>query len=511
MRTRTGIRGIGVALFLLLLFGSPSTVVAEPLPDYTAIDRYVQAQMDANHFPGVAIAVVNGGSVAHAQGFGHDGQGQAVTPRTPFMIGSNSKSFTALAVMQLADAGLVDVDAPVQRYLPHFHVADATASAQITVRHLLNQRSGLPAAAAGDALLEFHDASLQQTLAELSGVKLNALPGTAYEYANANYMLLGMVVESVAHEPYASYIQRHILDKLQMRDTRLESGPAVGYRFWFGVPVPDSMPYRSDFASVPTGGVVSTAEDMSHYLAMYLKDGEYSGTRVASAAAIAEMERGVSDVTFTEGERTVRLAYGMGWATGKIGNTPAVYHTGGSPQFSSWMVLIPSQQRALITLTNANNWLPGPGVSTTELIPKGVVQLLAGETAEHGTSLGSMYLWVDLAAAVLAFILTWSLLQRIRHPLQRSDARLRAALPLAWEVGLPVGVVLGLPQLYEVHSWGHVMAYTPDLGAIALFAGAVWLLTAGVRVARLAHTTGSSGVVARVGAVPSPAIAPQHS
>jgi hypothetical protein len=154
------------------------------------------------------------------------------------------------------------------------------------------------------------------------------------------------------------------------------------------------------------------------------------------------------------------------------------------------MVLIRSQQRAFITLTNANNWIPGPGVSSTELIPKGVMLLLAGATPEQGTSLPSMYTWIDVIAAALAVVLTWSLVRRMRHPVDRLGSRLRtifSALPLAWELGLPVAVWLGLPQLYEVHSWSHVMTYTPDLGMLAIFAAAIWLLTGTVRSAQLAH------------------------
>ena len=113
-------------------------------------------------------------------------QGQLVTAKTPFMIGSNSKSFTALAIMELADAGTVELDAPVQRYMPDFQLADPAASARITVRQLLNQTSGIPATAAGDMLLEFQDASLRQGLAELSNAHIHAPPGTAYQYANAN-------------------------------------------------------------------------------------------------------------------------------------------------------------------------------------------------------------------------------------------------------------------------------------------------------------------------------------
>ena len=160
----------------------------------------------------------------------------------------------------------------------------------------------------------------------------------------------------------------------------------------------------------------------------------------------------------------MRLAYGMGWATGNIGGTPAVFHTGGSPQFSSWMVLIPTQKRAFITLTNANNWIPGPGVSSTELIPKGVMLLLSGQDPEQGTSLPSMYAWLDALAVALGGILTWSLVRRLRHPVQRPGSRLHgviSAFPLVWEVGLPIALLAGFPQLYEVHSWTHVMAYTP--------------------------------------------------
>src|SRR5437763_16851868 len=121
------IQAIGLPA-LLCLSRAPNVSAAESVPDYTAIDGYVQAQVEANRFPGVAIAVVDGAALARAQGFGHDAQGQRVTAQTPFMMGSNSKSFTALAVMQLVDARVVELDAPLQQYLPRFQLADPAAS-----------------------------------------------------------------------------------------------------------------------------------------------------------------------------------------------------------------------------------------------------------------------------------------------------------------------------------------------------------------------------------------------
>ena len=115
-----------------------------PALGFTAIDAYIRKQMKGARIPGLALGIVHDGRPVHLRGFGRaDDSGRAFTAQTPFFIGSNSKSFTALAVMQLAEAGKVDLDAPVQRCIPWFRVADPEASALITVRHLLNQTSGL--------------------------------------------------------------------------------------------------------------------------------------------------------------------------------------------------------------------------------------------------------------------------------------------------------------------------------------------------------------------------------
>ena len=109
------------------------------------VDDYITARMETAHIPGLSVAIVQGDQIVYLKGYGQaDPSGRPVTPQTPFIIGSISKTFTALAVMQLVESGKVDLDAPVQRYLPWFRVADPEASAQITVRNLLNHTSGLP-------------------------------------------------------------------------------------------------------------------------------------------------------------------------------------------------------------------------------------------------------------------------------------------------------------------------------------------------------------------------------
>lgn len=132
--------GIAFALVAVGLAQASATGYDAPSksnPDFTAIDRYVEKQMDETRMPGVALGIIKGDEIVHLKGFGEaDSSGTAVTAQTPFIIGSMSKSFTALAIMQLVEDGKVELDAPVQRYLPWFRVADEEASRRIAVRHL---------------------------------------------------------------------------------------------------------------------------------------------------------------------------------------------------------------------------------------------------------------------------------------------------------------------------------------------------------------------------------------
>ncbi len=133
------VRFILTALVLLFV---PNPVMLVPhhisMPDLAAIDQYVEVEMQRDRVPGVALAIVHNNQIVSLRGYGTDGNGRPVTPATGFLLGSMSKSFTALAVMQLVERGQIRLDSPAITYLPWFHTADANASAQISVRHLLN-------------------------------------------------------------------------------------------------------------------------------------------------------------------------------------------------------------------------------------------------------------------------------------------------------------------------------------------------------------------------------------
>jgi CubicO group peptidase (beta-lactamase class C family) len=272
-------------LFVRAYVQPASTKSASRSTSYDAIDTYIEGQMRRLNIPGVSLAIVEADRTVHLRGFGRARPGgEAPSPQTPFFIGSITKSFTALAVMQLVDAGKVELDAPVQRYLPWFRVADPQASAQMTVRHLLNQTSSLPVLPSEAALADFDDRpdATERQVRALSTLKLTRPVSAKFEYSNTNYNILGLVVEAVSGQSYADYIQEHVFNPLKMchsyasKAIAQQNGLAVGHRYWFGHPFPApnlSIP----LGSLPSGQLISCAEDMAHYLGME-RDGDFDRT-----------------------------------------------------------------------------------------------------------------------------------------------------------------------------------------------------------------------------------------
>ncbi len=162
--------------------------------DFSSIDTFVESQMKALHIPGLALAIVQGDQAAYVQGYGKAGPGKGpVTPQTSFMIGSTTKAFTALAIMQLVESGKIELDAPVQTYLPWFRVADAQASAQITVRHLLNQTSGFSNAAGlkEEVAHDLSDNAIETSVRRLAEVDLARISGRSLRILECEFFYPG--------------------------------------------------------------------------------------------------------------------------------------------------------------------------------------------------------------------------------------------------------------------------------------------------------------------------------
>ena len=360
---------------LLTVGEHPRPTYAAPYSDaatHAAIDAYMEERMQDLKIPGAALAIVQGDQIEYLQGYGvADSAGRAVTPQTPFMLASVSKSFTALAIMQLADNGRLYLDAPVQLYLPWFQIADEKTASEITVRQLLYQTSGFSEIDGEKLNLDssMADDALSASMKRLTHTELSNAPGNSFEYSNINYGLLGAIVEAVSGQSFEAYIQQNIFAPLDMKYSYTSwsdadaGGSTRGYYPFFGVPIVYDafMPYSR--AVTPWAGLFSSAEDMAHYLIAHLNEGQYQDNVILSRAGIRELHY--------PGIQTNKWSgYAMGWfvdpdfdlavqdQTDRLSSYTipvVVSHEGSWSNFRTLAVLVPERKIGLVLLMNTND------------------------------------------------------------------------------------------------------------------------------------------------------------
>jgi CubicO group peptidase (beta-lactamase class C family) len=459
---------------------------ATDLTGFAGVDLFVEAEMDAQRVPGLALAVVRDDRIVHMRGFGEaDESGRAVSPQTPFVIGSVAKSVTALAIMQLVEAGMVELDAPVVRYIPWFRVADEEASAEITLRHLLNHTSGLSTKTGrsfqgnGDTT----DSALEQSVRRLGTVELTEAVGEVHQYSTIGYSVLGLVVQTVSGQTYESYVQEQIFDPLKMRTSFTSKadaephGLAAGHRYWFGWPAAAEEPYNRGL--LPAGFLISSAEDMAHYVTAQLNEGRYDGVAVLSPAGTAALHRAAVPTAETG------TSYGMGWFVGDVNDVPAVSHQGETFTYHANIVLIPRSKQGVVVLMNAENSQDLFFRGRMGTIAAGVASLLEGQeppAPPSSTSLLVVYAAVLGATCLQAagMIVSAVRLRRRRVPAGRLGPRMRTAAALACNVAWALLVLLLLPRQLGA-PLATLALGLPDLAYALLASGVVALVWSVVR------------------------------
>ncbi|MDX6679883.1 MAG: hypothetical protein QOE31_3935 [Solirubrobacteraceae bacterium] len=503
---RSGRAAIAGACAMLIVVAGPAlrtkpALAAGPTAaTLERMDRSIVARMPANGVPGFAVAVVAGGRVVHARAFGvADDSGRRVTPDTPFLLASSTKSLTALAVMQLVDAGKVNLDAPIRRYVPEFSLA-GDAAERITVRQVLQHTSGLPSNAAGGPILKLAAAgTAQQALGELRGKSAASAPGDKMAYVNANYVLAGLLVEHVSGERYGSYITRHIFAPLGMTHSFSAPGPArrdglaAGHDYVFGMTRTTGPAYRPGMLAA--GYVMSSARDMASYLAVFLNDGVgLNGKRIVSARGVHTLLTGGRPSTHLgPWADTVSSHYAMGWFDGGPWKEPALLHPGDAADSSSLIVLLPRRDLAVVTLANTSNELAVPGnPAAITRMQRNAVDVLLDEPVNSGMSVHRFYLMFDLTAALLLAAALLGLTRAVLALRRRMRPRHRVLAIIGVPGRIAVAaVVLGYPALTGI-GWTAMRVWHIDLALTLAVIGATVIATAGVRLTWLLRTPTST-------------------
>ena len=342
-----GMRWLAVALGLGLPMlevtpataASVATASVNPSELRAFVDSVITAEMTRDRIPGAGFVFVQNGRVVLQRGYGlaEVAHRRPVVPEsTIWRVGSISKVFTATAVMQLVDRGLVDLDAPVDRYV-HRVTIPRTDARPVTVRDLLDHTSGF------DEIRPGTQAATRDSVQPLDRFLQGRLvrvrpPGRTIAYSTYGVTLAGEMIEEVAGMPYEAFLKRNVWKPLGMTRTAVTVPPdgpytARGYEIEGDSLVPQAWEW---YHTIPASSVNATVADMARFLEAHLGLGAAKGARILSERAAREMQR--QQVTM----HPSIPGYALGFNEDFVGDLRVLEHGGNVAGFSALIVLIPS-------------------------------------------------------------------------------------------------------------------------------------------------------------------------
>lgn len=354
------------------------------------IEAFIQRQMALWKIPGISLVIVKGDQTVYQKGFGFADlkKKEPVTADTLFELGSASKSFTGLAILQLEEKGLLKLSDPVEKYLPWLKMKFQGKEVPVTIGNMLYHTTGLPHYETL-ALISpsTADDALEKAVQELVGRELMFPPGQKYGYTSIGYDVLGLIISKVSGQSYEEYMKKNIFLPLQMthtcvsREEAKAKGMAVGYKYCFNKPAAYDAPmYRGN---TPAGYVIINAADLAQWLKIQM------GTIEAGGPDKALIEKSHVPNPDLPGS-----GYGAGWMI--FSDYKMITHGGLNPNFSS-LIAFGAEKVGVGVLINM-------GTYTTTGIGNGIMMILRG--MEPRSPRPGMNLYFDGISMKIVYILS---------------------------------------------------------------------------------------------------------
>lgn len=421
------------------------------------INEMVQEHMDKAKITSVSIAFIQNGEATYLS-YGEN----SADKLSLYQIGSTTKAFTALGVLWLEDEGLLSLDDPVSWYIPWLTIKHDGVDVPIedfSIANLLYQTSGFTNDEARFPSAE-DGMTLEDSVRALVNCELAFYPSTQYAYANANYNVLGLLIEIVSGQSYQDFMAEKILSPLGLGNTY--SDPAIaeqtgtivkGSRLAFFQSHPYEIPVN--IASIPAGYILSDIHDMSRWIQIHMGLIEVTDqfARLVSKAHIPDKSNAVDADTY----------YASGWFVQSDGT---IYHSGGTPNYSSRVMFNPDDGLGVCVLTNIN------ASANTEMIAENVMAILEGQTPSPYQA--DIWTIIDTIFSILTFICTplllFTLFLLIRSVIQVhkggrakrkwSKKAVTFVLCSALLVVLSIAIIIILPITFG-SSWQDLVVWAP--------------------------------------------------
>ncbi len=402
--------------------GPPAAGVRDGFADVAAaLTVMIERERDQKGLAAMSIALVDDTGVMWAEGFGEQAPGVPATAETVYRVGSVSKLFTDIAVMQLAERGRIDIDAPVRDYLPDF-APDNRSGTPVTLRHLMSHRSGLIREPPAGNYFDDAGTGLAATVASLNGTPLVYEPETRTKYSNAGIAVVGYALQVTQGEPFADYVKRAVLDRMGMTSSAFTPEPEIvddlarAYMRGIDRGLFDAPTFELGMA--PAGSMYSTVLDLARFLEVMFRRGELAADGIAEVgdgAGVGDGADGASDDDESPQRRLLQAAtiesmwepqfadpdattgYGLGFSVEERFGQRWIGHGGAIYGFSTQLAFLPDSRLGVV-VTSA---VDGTNTVTSRVADAALALMLAARSGSptRGTAPLDPALALQLEAA----------------------------------------------------------------------------------------------------------------
>lgn len=335
---------------------------------------FINSEMKSKKVTGLSVALVRNDSIVWAEGFGYSDLKPAkkCNDSTLFRVGSVSKLFTATAIMQLAEQDKLSLDAPVVDIIPEFSIGSGGYDIrEVTIRRILTHKSGLPSDVFR-GLFNFKPDPIDSIIRYLKNENLTNKPGTVWSYSNPGYTLLGYIVQRVSGMPFEEYMEKYVLDPLDMNSSSFTLNESNKKLFSDGFEKGKTYDEPPLF-ELPAGLLHSNVTDISHFIIMVMNGGRYRGNVILKPETLKEM----FEIQQPDNKLDFSMKMGLCWFLhgkdsewGYAGGS--VEHRGDTYVFHTQLTILPEMKTGVIVLTNSDR-----GASAARSISNKILKLSA--------------------------------------------------------------------------------------------------------------------------------------
>lgn len=487
---------LGKLLIILCIFTS---VILSPSKSYTLVngtdeindlsnddkvkvEKFIETQMNKGKIPGMSVVIVKGDKTVYQKGFGYSDKEakEAVTSKSLFEIGSNSKAFTALGILNMQNDGLIKIDDEITKYIPWLKMKYQGKEVSITIENLIHHTSGLPFNTIAKIPVSNDNNALEETVRTLIDIELDCEPGKSFQYATINYDVLGLIIAQVTDMSYEEYIEENVLKPMELNNTYLYRSESIsqdiakGYKLEFFKPsLYDAPIYRGN---KPAGYIISCAGDMAKWLKVQMGtfgDSKFSKNLIEDShkpnRRIAPLGDGSS--------------YASGWFVYQEGGGE-ISHGGNNPNYSSFIVLRPEDKVGIAVLSNTNS-------EYVSAVSQGINEILQGkdynkDIKDLNKNADKISILIICIAGLIIISTLYFMIKTLKQILKKERKLNRKGIKSILMFSFSLILMLGLSYsiylipyiLYKGVSWNFVFVWLPKSIKVALYLMyiSIWLV-----------------------------------